>query len=207
MLRPHDGEDAELDEVRLPAQRLEDAVILLGAETMLGHHCGRDAGGFQDVHARPLAASAKGRQFATSGFGATPPTAVWRATGQARRRLAMTKPIPEGYHSVTPYLCVRNAGEALDWYGRALGAKEVMRFEHGGKVGHAEIRIGNSVVMLSDEWTEGGHLSPQSLGGTAVSLHIYVDAVDQTFARAIDAPGQQERAVQDQFYGDRSGTL
>jgi PhnB protein len=119
----------------------------------------------------------------------------------------MTKPIPEGYHSVTPYLCVKNAGEALDWYGRALGAKEVMRFEHGGKVGHAEIRIGDSVVMLSDEWPEGGHLSAQSLGGTPVSLHIYVDDVDAAFRRAIDAGGAQERAVQDQFYGDRSGTL
>ncbi|MFL6732816.1 MAG: VOC family protein [Sphingomicrobium sp.] len=119
----------------------------------------------------------------------------------------MGKPIPEGYHTVTPYLSVKNAGEALDWYKRALGASEVMRFEHGGKVGHAEIRIGNSIVMLSDEWPEGGHLSPQSLGGTAVSLHIYVDDVDSAFRKAIDAGGKEERAVQDQFYGDRSGTL
>jgi PhnB protein len=119
----------------------------------------------------------------------------------------MVKSIPDGYHSVTPYLSVRNAGEALDWYEDALGATEVMRFEHGGKVGHAEIKIGDSVVMLSDEWPEGGHLSPQSLGGTAVSLHVYVDDVDQAFARAIDAGGKQERAVQDQFYGDRSGTF
>ena len=66
----------------------------------------------------------------------------------------MVKPIPEGYHSVTPYLSVSNAGEALDWYKKALGASEVMRFEHGGKVGHAEIKIGDSVVMLSDEWPE-----------------------------------------------------
>jgi PhnB protein len=119
----------------------------------------------------------------------------------------MVKPIPDGYHSVTPYLSVRNAGEALDWYKDALGATEVMRFEHGGKVGHAEIKIGDSVIMLSDEWPEGGHLSPQSLGGTGVSLHVYVDDVDQAFARAIDAGGQRERAVQDQFYGDRSGTF
>jgi PhnB protein len=119
----------------------------------------------------------------------------------------MTKPIPEGYHTVTPYLSVKNAAEAIDWYKRALGATEIMRFEHGGKVGHAEIRLGDSVVMLSDEWPEGGHLSPQSLGGTAVSLHIYVDDVDSAFKRATDAGAKEERAVQDQFYGDRSGTL
>ena len=119
----------------------------------------------------------------------------------------MGKPIPEGYHTVTPYLSVKNAGDALDWYQRALGASEVMRFEHGGKIGHAEIRIGDSIVMLSDEWPEGGHLSPLSLGGTGVSLHIYVDDVDSAFEKAIDAGAKQQRAVQDQFYGDRSGTL
>ena len=119
----------------------------------------------------------------------------------------MVKPIPEGYHSVTPYLSVSNAGEALDWYKKALGASEVMRFEHGGKVGHAEIKIGDSVVMLSDEWPEGGHLSPQTLGGTRVGLHIYVDDVDSAFRHAIDAGAKEERAVKDQFYGDRSGTL
>jgi PhnB protein len=119
----------------------------------------------------------------------------------------MTKFIPEGYHTVTPYLSVKNAGEAIDWYKRALGASEIMRFEHGGKIGHAEIEIGDSVVMLSDEWPEGGHLSPLSLGGTPVSLHIYVTDVDTAFKRAVDAGAKQERAVQDQFYGDRSGTL
>jgi PhnB protein len=119
----------------------------------------------------------------------------------------MVKPIPDGYHSVTPYLSVKNAGQALDWYQRALGASEVMRFEHGGKIGHAEIRIGDSIVMLSDEWPEGGHLSPQSLGGTGVSLHIYVDDVDSAFQRAIDAGAKEERGIENQFYGDRSGTL
>jgi PhnB protein len=119
----------------------------------------------------------------------------------------MVKPIPDGYHSVTPYLSVRNAADAIEWYTRSLGATEVTRFEHGGKVGHAEIRIGDSIVMLSDEWPEGGHLSPQSLGGTGVSLHIYVVNVDDAFKRAIDSGAKQERAVQDQFYGDRSGTL
>jgi PhnB protein len=119
----------------------------------------------------------------------------------------MAKPIPDGYHSVTPYLSVRSAAQALDWYKRALGATEVIRFEHGGKVGHAEIRIGDSIVMLSDEWPEGGHLSPQSLGGTGVSLHVYVEDVDDAFGQAISSGAKEERAVQDQFYGDRSGTL
>jgi PhnB protein len=121
--------------------------------------------------------------------------------------MAMTKPIPEGYHSVTPYLAVKNAADAIDFYARALGAKERFRFEHGGKIGHAELQIGDSIVMLSDEWPEGGHLSPQSLGGTSTSLHIYVDNVDSAFRRAIDAGGKEERPVQDQFYGDRTGTL
>ena len=119
----------------------------------------------------------------------------------------MVKPIPDGFHSVTPYLSVSSAAQALDWYKRALGATEVMRFEHGGKVGHAEIKIGDSIVMLSDEWPEGGHLSPRSLNGTPVSLHVYVDDVDRAFSQAIGAGARQERAVQDQFYGDRSGTL
>lgn len=119
----------------------------------------------------------------------------------------MAKPIPSGYHSVTPYLSVSNAAQALDWYKRGLGATEVMRFEHGGKVGHAEIKIGDSIVMLSDEWPEGGHLSPRSLKGTPVSLHVYVEDVDGAFKQAIDAGAEQERGVQDQFYGDRSGTL
>ncbi len=119
----------------------------------------------------------------------------------------MPKPIPEGYHTVTPYLAVRDAAKALDFYTKALGAKERFRFEHGGKIGHAEFQIGDSIVMLSDEWPEGGHLSPQSLGGTPASLHIYVDDVDNAFKRAIDAGAKEERAVQDQFYGDRSGTF
>ena len=119
----------------------------------------------------------------------------------------MTKPIPEGYHTVTPYLALKNAAEAIDFYNRALGATERYRFEHEGKVAHAEIQIGDSVIMLSDEWPEGGHLSPQSLGGTTGSLHIYVDDVDSAFKRAIEAGAKEERAVQDQFYGDRSGTF
>ena len=119
----------------------------------------------------------------------------------------MVKPIPEGYHSVTPYLAVKKAAEALDWYRRALGATELMRYEDGGKIVHAEIRIGDSILMLSDEWPDGGHLSPESLGNTPVGLMLYTDDVDSAFNRAIDAGATEERALQDQFYGDRTGTL
>lgn len=119
----------------------------------------------------------------------------------------MTKKIPEGFHTVTPYLAVKNAGEAIDFYKRALGATERFRFEHEGRIGHAEIQIGDSIIMLSDEWPEGGHVSPQSLGGTTTGLHVYVDDVDRAFRRAIDAGGKEQRPVQDQFYGDRTGTF
>lgn len=118
----------------------------------------------------------------------------------------MVKPIPEGYHSVTPYLAVKNAGEAIDWYKRALGATEVMRFEDGGKIAHAEIKIGDSIIMLSDEWPEGGHLAA-SPDGSPVSLMLYVEDVDNAFKRAIDAGARELRPVKDQFYGDRSGSL
>lgn len=119
----------------------------------------------------------------------------------------MTQPIPEGYHTVTPYLAVKNASDAIDFYKRALGATERFRFEDGGRIGHAELQVGDSIIMLSDEWPEGGHLSPQSLGGTATSLHVYVADVDSAFSKAIDAGAKEERAVQDQFYGDRTGTF
>jgi PhnB protein len=119
----------------------------------------------------------------------------------------MTRKIPEGFHTVTPYLAVRNAADAIDFYTRALGATERFRFEHEGKVGHAEIQIGDSIIMLSDEWPEGGHVSPQSLGGTTTGLHVYVEDVDSAFRRAIEAGGREERPVQNQFYGDRTGTF
>ena len=119
----------------------------------------------------------------------------------------MVKPIPEGYHSVTPYLAIDGAAEAIDWYKKALGASEVLRMEHEGKIAHAEIKIGDSHIMLADEWMEGGHKSPRTLGGSSVSLMAYVDDVDATFRRAIEAGASESRAVQDQFYGDRSGNL
>jgi PhnB protein len=116
-------------------------------------------------------------------------------------------PIPEGYHSVTPYLVVDGAAAAIDWYKSALGATEIMRMPMGDRVGHAEIRIGDSVVMLSDEWPDMNLLGPKARGGVTASLMIYVSDVDAAFAQAIQAGATEERAVADQFYGDRSGTL
>jgi PhnB protein len=118
------------------------------------------------------------------------------------------KPIPDGYHSVTPYLILRDAGKAIDFYKRALGATELFRMDApGGKIGHAEIRIGNSVVMLADEYPDMGHRGPQSIGGSAVSLLVYVEDVDSQFRRAVEAGAKVRQDLKDQFYGDRSGTI
>ena len=120
----------------------------------------------------------------------------------------MVQPIPAGYHSVTPYLLVRGAAKALDWYAQALGARELMRFPlPGGGIAHAEVMIGDSHVMLADEVPDEGFVGPQTLGAAGVSLMLYVDDVDATFARAVAAGATSRRAVVDQFYGDRSGTL
>src|SRR5215475_929914 len=120
----------------------------------------------------------------------------------------MVQAIPAGYAGVTAYLVIRGAARALDYYKKAFGAKEVMRFpgEHG-TIGHAEIKIGEGVVMLADEMPDMGYRSPQSIGGTPVSLLFYVTDVDARFAQAIAAGGTIQREVKDQFYGDRSGTL
>lgn len=126
---------------------------------------------------------------------------------------------PEGYYSVTPYLIIDGAAEAIDYYKQAFAAEEVLRIpmpvpgdaasgvEGGDRLGHAEIRIGDSHVMLADEFPEMDLLGPHSRGGATASLMIYTEDVDATFARAIAAGGTEEKAVQDQFYGDRSGTL
>lgn len=116
------------------------------------------------------------------------------------------KPIPEGYHSVTPYLIVRGAAQAIEFYKKAFGATELMRFPGpDGKIAHAEIKIGDSPVMLADEGAE--FKSPQSLGESPVGLMIYVQDVDKVFSQAVSAGAKSTRAVQDQFYGDRSGNL
>jgi PhnB protein len=118
------------------------------------------------------------------------------------------QPIPNGYHSVTPYLIIEGAAKALDFYKKAFGATELMRMNGpDGKVGHAEIKIGDSPVMLADEFPEMGFRSPKALGGAGVSLLIYVEDVDTRFNQAVAAGATALRPVQDQFYGDRSGTL
>jgi PhnB protein len=121
--------------------------------------------------------------------------------------MANVKPIPEGYHSVTPYLSIKGAVKALEYYKKAFGAIELFRMEHEGRIGHAEIKIGDSPIMLADEYPEMGSVSPQTLGGSPVGIMIYVENVDTIFKQAIDAGGVEKRALQDQFYGDRSGTL
>ena len=119
-----------------------------------------------------------------------------------------TKSIPDGYHTVTPYLIVKNGAAALDFYERAFGATVFVRMDGpGGKIGHAEFRIEGSPVMMGDEFPEMGAISQETLGGVASSLMIYLENVDARFAQAIAAGGIVERPVKDQFYGDRSGTL
>ena len=121
--------------------------------------------------------------------------------------MANVKPIPEGYHSVTPYLVIKGAADAIDYYKKAFGATELFRMDYQGKIGHAEIKIGDSPIMLADEHPEMGYVGPKTIGGTPVSLMIYVDDVDTVFKRAVESGGVERKPVQDQFYGDRSGTL
>lgn len=121
---------------------------------------------------------------------------------------AKPQPIPAGYHSVTPYLLIRGASDAIAFYTRAFGAVEVLRLAGpDGKISHAEVRIGDSHVMMADEHPEMDFLGPQTRGGTTVSLMIYVEDVDAVFNRAIEEGGTELRPLCDQFYGDRSGTL
>lgn len=115
-------------------------------------------------------------------------------------------PIPEGYPRVTPYLAVDNAAAAIDFYVSVLGGTERMRMPApGGKIGHAEIEIGNSLVMLADEYHDQDFLGPKALGGTPVTLHTYVEDVDTVFARALAAGARELRPVKNEFYGDRVG--
>jgi len=117
-------------------------------------------------------------------------------------------PIPDGYHTVTPYLIIKGAAAAIDFYKRAFGAVELFRMGGPeGKVGHAEIKIGDSPIMLADENPEMEALSPQTIGGTPFSIMLYVEDVDAMFKQAIAAGGEQIRPVADQFYGDRTGGL
>jgi PhnB protein len=120
----------------------------------------------------------------------------------------MVQPIPEGYHAVTPYLIFSGAAEAIAFYQKALGASEVMRMDGpGGKIHHAEINIGGSRVMLADEHPEIQALSPKTIGGSPVSMHVYVEDVDAAVERAVKAGATLIRPVADQFYGDRVGGI
>jgi PhnB protein len=118
------------------------------------------------------------------------------------------KAIPEGYHTLTPYMTVRNAADAIEFYKRAFGAVEkgVMKGPDG-KIAHAEVRIGDSILMLADEFPEFGSLSPQSIGGSGTGLHIYLEDVDAAFDRAVSAGATVEMPVADTFWGDRYGKL
>lgn len=119
------------------------------------------------------------------------------------------RPIPEGQHSITPYLAINDAAEAIEFYKKAFGAVEMFRLEApGGRIGHAELKIGDSSLMLGDPCDmEGGLTASQKLSGAGVGLHLYVEDSDKVYDQAVAAGATQLSAVTDQFYGDRSGTL
>lgn len=134
------------------------------------------------------------------------------------RRIAMTteapviktKPrtIPEGWQGATPRICIKDAAKAIEFYKKAFGAKETMRLsEPGGRVGHAELKIGDATIMLADEYPEYGIVSAHTMGGSPISIHLYVDDVDAFVSRAVAAGATLHRPVRDEFYGDRTGSL
>jgi len=118
------------------------------------------------------------------------------------------KPVPDGYHSVTPYLIIDGAAKAIEFYKNVFGATEILRLPGpDGKLGHAEIRIGDSVLMMADEMKDMGYRSTKALGGNPVGIMLYVEDVGRTFEKAVASGATVEKPVQDQFYGDRSGTV
>jgi PhnB protein len=122
--------------------------------------------------------------------------------------VSKTRPIPEGYHTATPYLIIQGAANAIDFYKKVFGATELMRMSGpGGKVMHAEIKIGDSPIMVADEFPEMGVRGPQALGGSPVSIFLYVEDVDALAKRALAAGAKELMPVQDQFWGDRHGKL
>ena len=126
----------------------------------------------------------------------------------ARKKMKKVKPIPAGHHTVTPYLACKGAAAAMDFYKKAFGAKEMMRMPGpGGSIGHAEMQIGDSRIMLTDEYPEMDFLGPTSRGGTSVHIHLYVPNADKMFERAVAAGAKVLRPVEEQFYGDRTGSL
>jgi PhnB protein len=119
-----------------------------------------------------------------------------------------TKPIPEGYHTLSPYLAVDDAARAIEYYAKAFGAKELVRMDGpGGTIGHAELEVGDSRIMLSDPFPQASTRPPKDLGGTSASVFMYVEDVDAVVKRAVDAGATVTTEVADQFWGDRFGTI
>jgi PhnB protein len=126
----------------------------------------------------------------------------------AKKVVKKVQPIPAGYNVVTPYLAIQGAAQAIEFYKKVFGARELMRMPGpAGKLGHVEIKVGDSKVMLSDESPAMNFLAPPSTGGTPVHIHVYVKNVDATVAKAIEAGAKMVRDVQDMFYGDRTGSI
>jgi PhnB protein len=133
--------------------------------------------------------------------------AVKRRPTVKRKNKAVTA-VPKGYHSITPYLIVNDAASAIEFYKKVFGAKEVMRMSKpGGKVGHAELIIGDAKIMLADEFPEMGALAPHAFGGTPVTIHLYIKNVDNIVDRAAASGAKILRAVETMFYGDRGGSV
>jgi len=122
--------------------------------------------------------------------------------------MANVNPIPDGYHTIIPYLSIKGAAAAIEFYKKAFGATESMRLaQPDGRIGHAELQLGDSRVMLADEFPDMDFRSPLSMGGSPVHIHLYVDDVDAVVSRAVGAGAKVIRPVQNQFYGDRTGTV
>src|SRR5690349_11654247 len=134
--------------------------------------------------------------------------ALKTAINRGGQPMSPVQPIPAGHHTVTPYLAVRHGVAALEFYKKAFGATEVYKLiMPDGRLGHAEMRLGDSLIMLSDEFPEYGGKAPEALGGSPVALQLYVEDVDAFFKRALAAGAKERKPVMDQFYGDRSGQL
>jgi PhnB protein len=117
------------------------------------------------------------------------------------------KHIPQGYHAITPYLIIDGAAQAIDFYKKAFGASEVMRMPEGKRIAHAELKIGDSHIMLADDNPGMGYRNPKAVGGTPVSIMLYVEDVDATVSKAVSNGAKVAVPIKDQFYGDRSGTI
>ena len=127
---------------------------------------------------------------------------------KAAPKKRVVKPIPPGYHVITAYLCIDGAAAAIDFYKKVFGAKERLRMDApGGKVGHAEITIGDSCLMLADEFAEMNFFGPKKSGNTSVNMHLYMKDVDAVVQRAVVAGARVVRPIEDKFYGDRTGTI